>query len=109
MTGVDFEALVEKRIVETRRRLRVKGEEYGGDDRLIHFRRMAELTQNPVVEVCGVLLAKHLVSVFDIIDAASIENHWASMIDEKVGDAICYLVLLEAVLSEIPGAKEEHR
>lgn len=43
-------------------------------------------------------LKKHLTSVLDLVDGSKPVTK--AMVDEKVGDAINYLVLLEAVLLE---------
>jgi len=44
------------------------------------------------------MMVKHLVSVFDLIEGRIPTSQ--EMIDEKIGDMINYLILLEAVLKE---------
>jgi hypothetical protein len=44
---------------------------------------------------------KHLVSVLDIVDDhAKGDKRRIGLVDEKLGDAVNYLVLLEALLKE---------
>ena len=67
-------------------------------DRLYNFKRAAEISQTtPQKALIGMFL-KHLVSVFDLADG-KLESTPA-MVNEKVGDAINYLILLEAILKE---------
>jgi hypothetical protein len=50
------------------------------------------------------MMAKHWVSVLDIIDKLVTNNYVSGeLIDEKIGDSINYLILLEAMLIEITG------
>ena len=50
------------------------------------------------------MLAKHLVSVLDMVDSFGKEDlPTTSFIDEKIGDSINYLILLEAMLKEDSG------
>lgn len=96
-----FVELLTRRMKLTRETLATKGREYGRGDRLQNFKRAGRLGDViPEVALQGMLL-KHLVSIFDMIDDIDQGTvHPQSMWDEKLGDAINYLILLEALVVE---------
>jgi hypothetical protein len=97
MTSERFDAILEERIGKMRSVLASKAKEYASPQDVLHlFKRMAELAGTAPAEACITLLSKHLVSVFDV---ARGDLHVA-LLDEKIGDAVNYLVLLEAILRE---------
>ena len=81
--------------------LRVKAGEYATEDRLHNFKVAAELQNcTPITALAG-MMAKHTVSVYDLIqrheDGFAIpDGLWA----EKIGDSINYLILLTALVQE---------
>jgi len=99
----EFQAVLDRRIEQTGKTLAGKGTEYGSDsDRLHNFKaagRMLNITPEKALEG---MLAKHLVSVQDIV--ARVENGGnmpsQAVIDAKIGDCINYFILLEALLTE---------
>jgi hypothetical protein len=99
MTNTAFNALLEERILKIRSVLANKADEYATTkDRLHNFKvaaRMANTT--PEMAWRGMFL-KHLVSINDIIECPSYVN--TQKIDEKIGDAINYLILLEGILTD---------
>jgi hypothetical protein len=101
----EFNAVVESRIEKTRNLLIKKGVEYAGDgDRLYNFKRAAEILRTtPELALWG-MFAKHLVSVIDMVEG----RHQVTdkMIDEKIGDMITYLHILEAYFKEKSYAAE---
>ena len=102
MTQIEFDEILEHRIAEIRRVLGKKAAEYVRDgDRLSNFKRAAAMLQcQPEAALMG-MLSKHLVSIMDMVDDISCEiNHPKEMWNEKLGDAINYLVLLDALLQE---------
>lgn len=104
MNNDDFNKLVEVRIAKTREVLFQKNKEYSSDtDRLHNFKvaaRIGSKEESPERALLG-MWRKHLVSVFDLIDAADRgEITYEGVRDEKIGDAINYLILLEALLYE---------
>lgn len=102
MTNEAFEALLEERIVKIRSILGDKAKEYAGPtDRLHNFKKAALFMRGTPAEACLGFLTKHLVSVADIATGVC-HTVSAGMIDEKIGDAINYLILLEAILKETP-------
>jgi len=99
-----FNHIVEIRIAKIREVLCAKGKEYGSEnDRLHNFKIAAKLDLRDISPEQALLgmWRKHLVSVLDLIDAASTGKIvGASAIDEKIGDSINYLILLEALMTE---------
>jgi hypothetical protein len=99
MKTTDFNKLVEARIAKIKAVLQRKAVEYAGkDDRLYNLKRAADiLRQSPPQALAG-MWAKHLVSVLDMIEGKLPAT--TTMIDEKIGDTINYLILLEALFIE---------
>lgn len=104
MTKDQFNEILEQRITSIREVLEAKGDEYSSDkDRLHNFKSGAELenfSKTPA-EVCWGFFLKHLVSIRDLIEVnkcGNLSGH--GRINEKIGDAINYLILLEAILKE---------
>lgn len=99
MDGEQFDRIVEERINKIRIVLQTKAREYSyGGDRLSNFRRAAEMQRITPDQAAWNFLVKHLVSIQDMVEAdvAYSRSQW----DEKLGDAINYLILLEAIVSE---------
>jgi len=103
VTRENFDKVVKARVDKILKVLASKGAEYSGsgDDRLHNFKVAARISgETPEKSLWGMLM-KHVVSVIDIIDdldrgiVASKER-----VDEKVGDTINYLILLEGLLEE---------
>lgn len=102
MNIADFDAIVERRLDLIRKTLVVKGREYmRGDDRLSNFVNGAKLLRcTPERALLG-YLAKQAVSIIDFVyDAESGVQRTQAEWDEKIGDCINYLILLEAVAVE---------
>lgn len=116
MNNKKFNEVLERRIELIREVLKQKGHEYAGDeDRLHNFKRAAEIDETtPEAALKGMWL-KQLVSVLDIVKKITEENKKVGLnfvvspdhldmpqklIDEKLGDAINYLILLEALIKE---------
>lgn len=99
-----------------RKVLASKNKEYASDsDKLHNFKRAADMLRcTPEKALIG-MATKHIISILDIVD--KIEHYYntipdvkpseintpISMIEEKIGDAINYLILLEALLKEREG------
>ena len=96
MNTIDFDEVVSNRLESIKNTLLIKAKEYakGDEDRLHNFNRGAQITGQSREKVLQGFMLKHLVSVFDMIDDPSKATEY--MIEEKVGDAINYLILLEA-------------
>ena len=93
--------LVEARFEKTRGTLKSKEGEYASTDNRLHNfdvgARILDVT--PEAALQGMML-KHLVSILDLIEwaGAAPSRITEALIDEKIGDTINYLVLLEALL-----------
>jgi hypothetical protein len=105
----DFEKLLDERVEKIRSTLTKKSAEYadGSDDKLYNFKRAARISGDTVQKTLAGMMLKHEVSVWDIIDEK--RPFTIEMIDEKIGDMINYLILLEAVLKEILQGKKEYK
>lgn len=108
MRTEQFENIINKRIETCKSVLCGKAEEYATDDRLHNFKVAGELQKCTAVKALGGMMAKHTVSVYDLIDdyeqgKAISKEMWT----EKIGDSINYLLLLTALLEEDKNADEE--
>ena len=102
MNATEFNILLTNRLAATEAVLGSKAGEYATDnDRLHNFKLAAELQRcTPEVALLG-MLTKHLVSVVDMAQATNPALSYPhAYIDEKIGDSINYLILLEAILKE---------
>lgn len=108
MTAAEFDVILEQRVVEMRRVLGLKAGEYASrKDRLHNFKESARLLpiddrfDETAAEALAGMLRKHWMSLMDIVARHAYgDTITTATIDEKIGDAVCYLVLLEAVLKE---------
>ena len=99
-----FLALLEQRIDKIRAVLASKAKEYATDaDRLHNFKLAAQLTRETPPEALRGMLVKHWCSIMDIVDGVKYNRPLSlAQVDEKIGDAVNYLILLEAILKETP-------
>lgn len=99
MDNTEFEEFLENRLKSIKHSLGVKAKEYVREGNKLHnFDRGAKISGKTREEVLwnGFAL-KHLVSVFDLIDDVTKGNIPSKeLVDEKIGDLINYLILLEA-------------
>lgn len=99
MTHQTFEEIVNQQLDICKTLMTSKGKEYSlTDDRLIAFKRAAQLQDETVKQaLCG-MLAKHVVSVYDMCmsDQKFPMDKWT----EKITDTINYLLLLMAAIWE---------
>lgn len=102
MTYSTFNAILAERIAKIKAVMEAKGKEYcPSEDRLHNFKRGAALIDQTEAQVCVGYMTKQLVSVFDLVTAEARGDLLdTAMIDEKIGDCINYLILLEAILKE---------
>lgn len=101
MTSVTFDKLVDRRIYLIKEILQKKNKEYASEgDRFHNFNAAGrKRNQTPEQALMG-MMAKHEVSVDDLVEwtETSPEKITVKLIDEKIGDNINYLVLLEGLL-----------
>lgn len=99
MTEKEFEDIFERRIQLMKSVMLKKKAEYATEvDRLHNFDRAAKMLNCTKAQALMGMLSKHLVSILDIVDARKPVT--IEVIEEKIGDAINYLSLLEAILKE---------
>jgi hypothetical protein len=99
---MQFDEILIRRLNNTESVLKSKGKEYAtNNDRYHNFRVAARvLNTTPEKALLG-MAAKHLVSILDIVENSSKgELINEAHLDEKIGDMINYLILLEGLLKE---------
>ena len=103
MSAKQFEAVLQNRLAKIKTVLGAKAKEYSAaEDRYHNFNvagRMAGTTPEKALK--GMML-KHEVSVLDLIEWSESEptKITEKLIDEKIGDNINYLILLEGMLKQ---------
>lgn len=99
MNQQEFNELLDNRIKNIIDTLKLKGSEYAfNSDRLHNFKVAAQISnQTPEKALWGMAM-KHLVSVTDLIEER-LENNRHN-VNEKIGDLINYLILLEALFED---------
>ena len=104
MNAMQFDKVVENRIALIQKILLAKRKEYAPEsgDRLHNFNRASAMLSCSREKALIGMLSKHLVSILDIVDTIDKEKTYPSIaiVEEKIGDAINYLILLEAMLKE---------
>jgi hypothetical protein len=81
--------------------LTIKNLEYApGDDRLQNFKDGALFLGISPVMYAFVLMTKHLVALKDHVVKGDTNTITQTYVDEKIGDIINYLILIEALLTE---------
>lgn len=106
MTDREFQQVLKRRLGLIQATLGTKAKEYArGNDRLWNFKRGAAIMRcTPEKALIGFWM-KHVISLLDMVD--DLQGHimgTRAQWDEKIGDAIVYLVLLEACISGRFGA-----
>lgn len=105
MDQLTFERIVTDQISRSEQLLVGKGQEYaeGADtsqaiDRLAHFKKAAALQNVTPAQAAFGMLAKHLVSVADMVGTGGAYplEKW----NEKISDSINYLLILRAIIEE---------
>jgi hypothetical protein len=99
MTAEQFDMLLRERINKIITVLSSKASEYAtSKDRLHNFKTAASEFGGTPEKACLGYMLKHWMSVRDMVVGERTVTK--EMIDEKIGDAINYLILLEAILTE---------
>lgn len=99
MTHEKFNEIITAQLDLCRDLLVVKGEEYSLEaDRLLAFKKAAQVQgETPAQALCG-MMAKHTVSVYDMAMGGG--RYSMARWDEKITDSINYLLLLKALIME---------
>lgn len=97
-----FNEIVRERCNKIQATLAHKAVEYTVDDNRLHnFDRGVRLTGRTREQVIHGMLLKHEISVLDIIDNMEKDIYPSvELLDEKLGDYINYLILLEASIKD---------
>ena len=99
MNATNFNEVFYRRFRLSEEVLAGKAAEYASDtDRLKNFKVAAALQEITPEQALMGMWSKHVVSVVDLIKKG--KRPPQAMIDEKIGDTINYLVLLEALWKE---------
>lgn len=94
-----FDNLIERRLEKIRFTLTKKAQEYAtSNDRFHNFKVAAQIENTTPEKALKGMMVKHEVSVKDLIEGRG--DITAALIDEKIGDNINYLILLEGLLKE---------
>jgi hypothetical protein len=99
MTHLEFNDIVNKRFSKAKKVLLLKAEDYATDaDRLRNFKDGAFINQISEEEYALALVTKHFIALRDFITGE--KDITVKFIDEKIGDIINYMLLIEAILTE---------
>ena len=95
---IDFNKIVERRLRLTAKILLQKEREYAQDGNRFHnFDVAAEIDGETPEQALWGMAKKHLVSIIDIKNHPQGQSY--AHVDEKIGDMIDYLILLEGLLA----------
>ena len=99
MPTISTHQIMAERLAYIQNVLLSKGKEYGSVDRLHNFRRAARISGGDMVSCAKMFQLKHLISIEDLLTSKLEATR--EMINEKVGDAINYEVLMRAIQMEV--------
>ena len=100
MIQTDFDGMLDERLKKIKDTLSLKASGYAfNSDRLHNFKVAGQISDQPPTKALWGMAMKHLVSITDLIEGR-LENNRGN-VDEKIGDMINYLILLEALLEDI--------
>lgn len=104
MNNIDFNCILDYRINQMRETLQKKADEYSSDeDRLHNFKLAALINDQVPIQSAWGMATKHLVSIIDMLKEFEQKPHYMpprELVNEKFGDMINYLVLIEALIEE---------
>lgn len=98
MTPKEFNTILSERIRKIKSILADKAKEYGSVDRLHNFKVAARVNNVSPLKAAWGMAAKHLVCILDMVAGDSEITPF--MVEEKFGDMINYLILMEAICLE---------
>lgn len=102
MNDKEFQNVVDTTLDQIRSTLAAKGAEYVPDNavsRFHNFELAAALNEQLSTEALWGFLTKHIVSLSDMVKIEPCESTMSKW-DEKINDAIVYLLLLKGVVTE---------
>lgn len=101
MTDSEFDQVVADVCAGIVKVLQSKAKEYARGDRLHNFKRAAAMDGETPEKALKGMWKKHVISVCDMVnDLDDGKVAPLAMWDEKIGDAINYLVLLKGLVTE---------
>lgn len=101
MTDEAFQKVVADTCKSINAVLHHKAKEYARGDRLSNFKKAAAAMSNTPEKACVAFWMKHVISLNDLVnDLEAGRMASMGMWDEKIGDAINYLVLLKGLVME---------
>lgn len=99
MSPDDFNEILTRRLDRIQTTLGAKRAEYmTGGDAFSNFKRAAEFQRIRPEQAAWNFLMKHLVSIQDMVESGTIYS--TAQWDEKIGDAVNYLILIEGMVAE---------
>jgi len=110
MNKDQFDEIVERRTRKIAETLTTKAKEYAADDDRFHnFNLAARIAGTTPEKALKGMMLKHIVSVFDLIEWSYVDDGRLNeaIIDEKIGDTINYLILLEGMMKHQLSRKTE--
>jgi len=104
MTPKEFEELFKEITKRNYKTAIAKNQEYATPiDKLHNFKRAANMLQcTPEKALIG-MWTKHIISILDIVNKIDSDKNIVLtklMLEEKIGDAMIYLALLEGIIKE---------
>lgn len=104
MTSQDFTQVVKSRLGKIEATLIAKADEYARGDRLSNFKKIAAFRGVTPEDACMGLVIKHVAALDDFIaDLGEGTMQPYARWDEKLGDIMAYMVLLDALIQERVG------
>jgi hypothetical protein len=98
MTKQEFSKYLEQRLQRIKDTLDKKGEEYAPNINIFsNFNKAQDIIPMSREEIMFIYATKHLVSVIEIVEGRKLPK---AQIEEKFGDLVNYLILIEASLLE---------
>ena len=109
MNQITFKRLVKARQQHTNATLIVKAEEYSRNkDRLHNFQQAAIMNEQTPEQALWGMLSKHIISIKDMVNDTALGIYpTEAQIDEKLGDVISYMHLLEGLFVDSSEEKME--
>jgi hypothetical protein len=101
MNTETFDKIINERCRLIKSILSSKAKEYARGDRLHNFKRAGSFMNKTPEAVCFGFAMKHFTSIADMVDDIEQgKTPHEELAQEKLGDAINYLILLEAILTD---------
>lgn len=100
MTSEELNIIVNKRCETIKLILTEKAAQYARGDRLSNFKKIAAFRHKTPEEALMGLVVKHIVALDDFIQDLPDKKMPIEQWEEKIGDIINYMILLEAMVKE---------